>query len=451
MSAVRQRPAAAPPVPFRSELRRGTGPWAALALVLVLAPALIQKADQWQGSWGETQFLLHAATTVLGGPLAVAAGCWQGGRERRRGLDDLRATAGRGPLAQLLVSAVPVAVWAAAAQLLVAAGALAATWPYASAGGPRPEAVAGDAAFLASMTLIGHVGGLLAPWRGAAPVLAGCAYAVLAGHQYTDSGTARLLSPLGPAWGHGTAPVPWQPLASAALTGGLAAGAVLAYAARRRLSALLPLALSAAAAGVLLHGGDGMWRPSPLADRQVCDTSLRPQVCVSALHPGLLPEVRSALAGLHERLDGVGNLPVRFEDRSGAPGPDEAELPMLTPFGGSAVRGRLTDPGQYAWEAAAALAPDNHGCGDGGAFARNAPVDGVVTDWLADDPGRAAMEQYLLDIAEERGDRERTARIAADRAARARLDRMPADERRAWLTRYFAGVDSCDPKDVPAL
>ncbi|MGW2119219.1 hypothetical protein [Streptomyces zhihengii] len=441
-------PAGGPARPLLTELRRGTGPAAGLALVLVLAPALISKADQWQGSWGETQSLLRSAATLLGGPLAVAAGCWQGGRERRRGLDELRSAAGRGALAQLLVSALPVAVWVAGGYLLVAAGAVAATWPYATAGGPRPEAVVADTAFLAAMTLIGHVAGRLAPWRAAAPVLAGCAYAVLIAPVYGSNSPARFLTPVGTASGDISAPVWWQPLTASVWTGGLAVAAVLACAARRRLTALLPLALSAAAAGVLIQAGDGMWREQPLADRQVCDTSVRPQICVSALDPGLLPEVRNALTGLHGRLHGVGNLPARFEDRGGAPGPDEVELPMLRPIGWGVVRGRLTDPGQYAWEAAAALALRHENCGGA---PRHSPVDSVVTDWLAGDPGRAATERRALEQASERGDRERAAAITAERAARARLDRMPGDERRAWLTDYFATVESCDPKDVPTL
>ncbi|MYW35033.1 hypothetical protein GT040_38585, partial [Streptomyces sp. SID2119] len=84
-------PAASPPRTghpargaFRAELRRGIAPWVAPAMALTIVVPMISKAAQWQGSWGETQGLLHSLTTLIGGPLAAAAGCWQGGREHRR-------------------------------------------------------------------------------------------------------------------------------------------------------------------------------------------------------------------------------------------------------------------------------------------------------------------------------------------------------------------------------
>lgn len=83
---------------LRTELRRGIAPWTGPAVALTLLVPLWSKAPQWQGSWGETQSQLHAATALLGAPLVAAAACWQGGREHRSAH---RRTAALGP-AQLL-------------------------------------------------------------------------------------------------------------------------------------------------------------------------------------------------------------------------------------------------------------------------------------------------------------------------------------------------------------
>ncbi|MBT2365333.1 hypothetical protein J7E88_08355 [Streptomyces sp. ISL-10] len=446
-TAAAARPA---PHPFRSELLRGSAPWTGLAVAVTLSIALAGKASQWQGSWEETQALLHTAGALLGGPLAAAAGCWQGGRERRRRTDELRASAARAPLAQFLTASLPTAGWNVAGYGVVAAGTLAATWPYTSAGRPLIAPILMDAAFLAAMTLLGHVVGRLVAWRAAAPALAVCCYVLLGIPSYGTSG-ARHLSPASAEAMGEMIPVWWQPLAAIAWTGGLAAAAVLAYAARRRSTALLPLAAAAVAGVVIAQTGDGMWRPHPLAQRQVCDTSVRPHICVNALRSGLLPEVRNALAPLQERLEGVDNLPVRFEDLVGEPGPDEAQLPMLTPLGWIVVRGELTDPEQYAWEGAAAITGSHDACDARAEDERARRVDMAVTDWLAPVPVRQTGERDILELAGEAGDEVAIARVGADRAARARLAAMPDDARRDWLSRYFATVHNCDPKEVPVL
>ncbi|MFF3685127.1 hypothetical protein [Streptomyces sp. NPDC002187] len=437
------------PHPLRSELRRGFAPWAGLAVAATLSITMAGKAPQWQGSWGDTQGLLHVTSSLLGGPLAAAAGCWQGGRERRRRTDELRATAARGPLAQFLTASLPVAAWIAAAYAVVAVGASAATWPYASASRPLLSPALADAAFLVAMALLGHVVGRLVAWRPAAPTLAVGGYLALGVPTYATGGLSHLSPASAPTMGD-VVPVWWQPLAASVWVGGLAAAAVLAYAASRKYTALLPLTAAAVAAVLITQTGDRMWRDHPLAHEQVCDTSVRPQICVNALYPAMLPEVRAALSGLTDRLEGVENLPVRFEDRAGEPKRDEAQLPMLAPPGWYMVRGRLTDPGQFASEAADSLAGKDP-CDARVEDERASRVDSAVTEWLSPSRARAEIERHNLRSAQESGDDKMVAGIRADRAARARLASMDTDERRAWLSRYFATADSCDPKRVPAL
>ncbi|MCE0444684.1 hypothetical protein LT493_02755 [Streptomyces tricolor] len=97
-------------------------------MLLTFGGMLAGTADRWQGGWAETATEAHTAL-LIALPLAAAAGCWQGGRERRRGTEELWATTVRPPLARLLIPALPVALWVAAGYLVAVAAALLATWP----------------------------------------------------------------------------------------------------------------------------------------------------------------------------------------------------------------------------------------------------------------------------------------------------------------------------------
>jgi hypothetical protein len=411
-------------------------------MLLTLLVGLGVSAERWQGGWAETREQVHTAAMLLGVPLALAAGCWQGGRERRRGTGELLATAVRGRTAAFLASALPVALWLVAGYAVATALALLATWYCAMGDRPQPGTPLGDAVVLACAALTGQVVGRLVAWRLAAPLLAAAGYVVLGVVGYGDRGSAGHLSPFtDQPWD--SAPVWWQPLATAVWTGGLTAAAVLAYTARRRALALLPLVAAAAAGTLLVQSGDGLWRADPLTRRQVCDTSTTPQICVNARYKELLPQVTEALSGMTGRLEGVENLPVRFEDLPGRPGPDEVELPMITPIGWSVVRGRLTDPGEYAWAAGIAL----QGRGDCGEVApRVAAVDDAVEYHLAPSPLRRQFDEQ-----DARGGAAERARLEERLAARERLASMGDEERRAWLSAYFATRDECGRDGVPAL
>ncbi|MDV9193688.1 hypothetical protein R6L23_36700, partial [Streptomyces sp. SR27] len=67
--------------PPRAELRRGLGPWTGAAVVLTVLVTMYGKAPGWQGRWADATNMLHVTAGLLAGPLALAAGCWQGGRE----------------------------------------------------------------------------------------------------------------------------------------------------------------------------------------------------------------------------------------------------------------------------------------------------------------------------------------------------------------------------------
>ncbi|MGW2334273.1 hypothetical protein ACWCXS_09985 [Streptomyces sp. NPDC001685] len=436
----RRRPAAEA-APLRPEFRSGFAPLAGAAVLLTLAVALAVPAESWQGGWAETRDHSHAAAVLLGIPLSLAAGCWQGGRERRRGTGDLLETAVRGALPRFLASAVPVAVWVAVGHLVAAGCALLATWYCATGDSPYLVVPLGDSLLLGCAALAGQVVGRAVPWRLAAPVLATAGYAVLGFLSYDHDNAWSALSPLTDASAD-RMPVWWQPWVSVVWVGGLAAAAVLFLTARRRAVALVPLACATAAA-VLLVGADGLTRPAPVAGRQVCDTSTTPQVCVNARYERLLPQIAEALSGLTGRLEGVDHVPLRFEDRRGRPRADEAELPMVTPLGWSVVRGKLTEPRQYAWEAGMALF-SRADCDDTEpAVAR---TDAAVEHYLAPSP----QEKYFDEL-DARGSAADRAALKDRQRARARLLGMAQDERRAWLSEYFATAGDCDPSGVPTL
>ncbi|MFJ8104521.1 hypothetical protein [Streptomyces sp. NPDC096132] len=443
MTLVAERKAGrqGPAHPLRAEATRGFAPLAGVAVLLMLGVVLGATADRWQGGWVETRSELHDLLLVLL-PLAAAAGCWLGGRERRRGTEELWGTAVRGPLARFLASALPLALWLVAGYALAAAGALLATWPYARGDRPYLDLLPVDVVAVAAASVSGQVVGRLVPWRPVAPLLAPAGYAVLGLSVASDDGAGRFVNPAFPV-SYWDVPVGRQQAAMAVWVAGLATAAVLAYAARRRWTALLPLVAALAAGGLLVQTGGALWRANPAESRQVCDTSTTPQVCVNARYGALLPQVTAALSGVTDRLEGVRNLPVRFEDRPGEPRAGEVQLPMLTPIGWSVVRGRLTDPEQYAWEAVAML-QDRADCDT--RDPRLGLADDAVEHYLAPSPAEGTFDR--LDAT---GDEERRSGLAKRQAARERLASMEADARREWLSAYFATAGDCDPGKVPAL
>ncbi|RZU37424.1 hypothetical protein EV284_2593 [Streptomyces sp. BK022] len=412
--------------PLRPEVLRGFAPWAGAAVLLVLSVLLTASADTWQGGWAETAAQLHHSL-LIGLPLAAAAGCRQGGRERRRRTEELWGTAVRPPLTRLLASALPVALWVAVGYLVAVTAASLATWPYSVGDSPRLTLVPGDAAALAAAALAGHLAGRAVSTPLAAPLLGVAGYVGLglaAGQEWALDPASYLAANVLPLW--------WQPLAMALWTLGLALALTLAQAARRRATALLPLAVALAAA-LPLSAGNGPWRPDPLTHRQVCDTSTVPVICVNARYSGLLPEVRAALSGVTGKLRGVHGLPARWSDQD-AESADAAPLPTLAPFGWSVVRGRLTDPEQYAWEAVMSLRGE---CGDG---PERILADDAVEAYLAPNPRQRHFDALAP-----------TGRRRAYRAARAKLAGMDEERRRAWLSAYFSARNSCDDGAVPSL
>ncbi|MGW3338201.1 hypothetical protein ACWDCL_12055 [Streptomyces sp. NPDC001009] len=427
------------PHPLRAEAVRGFAPLAGAAVLSVLGVLLTASTKNWQGGWAETAALTHDALLITL-PLSAAAGCWQGGRERRRRTEELWGTAVRAPLQRLLASALPVALWVAVGYLLAVALAALATWPYSVGDHPHLTRVPADTAALMAAALLGHLAGRTVPTLLAAPLLGVAGYVglgIAARHGALDAINPAAFAEAGmrPVW--------WQPLAMATWTLGLALALTLAYVARRRATALLPLAAALTAGALLVQGGSDMWRSDPLADRQVCDTSITPAICVNARYAGLLPQVTTTLSGVTRRLQGVRNLPTRWVSREKGARAGEADLPMLTPLGWSVVRGQLTSPDQYAWEAVAAL---SHRGECEKEPERVLLADDAVQAYLA--PSRI---QSRIDANEAEGDAAARTHLRRSRAARSALAGMDEQRRRAWLSAYFAARATCEHAGVPSL
>ncbi|NUS90009.1 MAG: hypothetical protein HOY75_46800, partial [Streptomyces sp.] len=220
--------------PLRAELRRGVGLPAGAATLAALLFAMYDRADGWLTGWTDTTDMLRSAGVIVGAPLAAAAACWQGGRERRRGTEELLATVSRARLRRTLLAAAPTVLWPVVGYLLTAAVCLAVTWRYASdVGGPYASMLAADATAIGSLAVLGFLVGRLVPWRLAPPVVAFVVFAV-------DPFVANQDSPiawLSPGKEHVYAwdrPVWWFGPVSMVWLAGPAAAALLVYATRRR-------------------------------------------------------------------------------------------------------------------------------------------------------------------------------------------------------------------------
>ncbi|MFD3725710.1 hypothetical protein [Streptomyces sp. NPDC058671] len=418
--------------PLRTELRRGLGPWAGAAVALTVLVTMYGKAPGWQGRWADTTNLLHVAAGLLAGPLALAAGCWQGGRDRRRGTTDLWKSVPRSPVRRLLVAVAPSALWPAAGVLVADVVCLLATWPYVSGGRPYLELVAADVLAVAALGALGHVTGRAVPWRLTAPLLGIVGYVGLAMATYAE-GPARWLGPASEHQFFWDRPVWWFGPVSMAWTTGLALAALLAYGLRPALRplALVPLAVAVGAAGLILRlpVDEGPWRPDPALARLVCDDGT-PQVCLTAVDEGLLPDVSAALAPLNARLTGLPGAPVRWvSGPGGASRPGDVALPDT---GQEAVRDRLVRPDLYLNSAVTWLFSDTCRPGDGtGPHAERAGlIHLAVAEWLAPTP-----DDYGPDPS----------------AARPYIDRLEARSpaaQRDYLARYLA-ANGCRPDEVP--
>jgi hypothetical protein len=430
---VRDTDTAASGTPLRTELRRGIPPWTGAAVALTLLVTLGARADQWQGDWGETQSLLRSSNALLCAPLTAAAACWQGGRERRARTTELLSAVPRSRLRRAVTAAAPVALWAAVGYLVALAVLVAANLPYATGRGPSLSLTVSDSSLLASIALVGFVIGRLSPWRLTAPVLAVCTYVGLGVPSYLESGF-RFLGPGEQVEPDVSVPVWWFAPVMVAWLGGLALTVLLGYAARRRVLAVVPLVVAVVAGSLIVRTGEELWRDDPTVARRICTDGV-PQICVNGHDGPMLTQVSDALSGMLSRLDGVPNAPIRYVENGARPDGGEVPLSRLTP-GWDVVRNKLLDPRAYARGAAANLVmrdcPSEGAGKESKEYRRVRGTDSAVQEWLVPVNDPAVQNPQV-------------------KGHLSRLDAMPDTGRRAWLGRYLATRESCDPAEVPAL
>ncbi|SCK43092.1 hypothetical protein H181DRAFT_03756 [Streptomyces sp. WMMB 714] len=429
--------------PPLTEARRGL--WAAAVTLALLGGTLLEllpHRDNLTFSWVWLHDSLRAFGLLYGGSFAVAAGCLLGSREVRRGTGELYASLPASTLRRTALAAVPAVLWPVFGYVLTAAVAITITAVHFEPphGSPFPTLLFADAVAVGSLGLLGFLAGRLLPRPLASPVLGGLTGLVLFSLAEEDVfpfgvGLHDSLSPLGPAathWLPWDAPAWWFGPASALWFGGVAAAALLAYAARRRL-AVVALAVALTGAGVLVGTADGLWRTDPGATALTCADG-SPKVCMVSVHSSYLPPVSRALKGVAARLRGIPNAPERLIEVPvagtgrlvpGAHVPRRDEAAIGTP----AVN-FPDDPSYYAQEAAYRTAL--YGCAKSPeTYETPIPEEysTAVAAWLSADPD---------------GPWGPSGKISR------RLEAMSGGERTAWLGDYFAAVRDCRPDRIRA-
>ena len=277
---------------LRMELRRSTAPLAALAAALLYALLLWRYQQKWSPGWPDLSTDLRFDLSILV-PLALGAGAWQGGRERRGRTEELLATTSRPIWQRVLVPGAAVAGGTVAGVLLplvVAAGRhgpglwLGQAWPFL-------VVLTGLLALVAAVALgvgLGHAirSNLVAP------LLMFVLALVLVYTSVLDGGWGLRFSPVlpEPAYGDITNAMRVRPavtLGQVLWFGGvLAGGLILAGATRwrgRALAGAAVLAGFAVAVPLLASDGGAAYDTDPVAVQTVCAPGL-PPVCGTKVH-----------------------------------------------------------------------------------------------------------------------------------------------------------------------
>ncbi|WP_430783266.1 hypothetical protein [Actinoplanes sp. G11-F43] len=318
-----------------TELRRGTPPLAFLLTMAAMTWMLLVHQDGWVGQWTGLATYLRVSLLILG-PLFVAAGAWQAGRERRRQLAELLSSLPR-PVWQPMVTAwaaVTVAGLAGLVPPLAVAAVLTgvrATWT----GTGWWWIVVTAVVALGTASALGVLVGRLLPMRVVAPVAGVVTYVALGVPMYLDGTRWSAASPVLP---YARPADVWPAGFHAWQVGWLIALAVLmlTLAARNWRSAVVPGVLASALLVVPPPSEPGT---DAGATALVC-TSAGPEICVIRAHAFMLPAVAAALAPGMNRLAGVPGAPTRAVQEP-ARDPGALEFSLL---GQATLSGRLARP-----------------------------------------------------------------------------------------------------------
>nr|WP_232236759.1 hypothetical protein [Micromonospora globosa] len=413
------------------ELRRGTAPFAAVAMFGAGVWMLAVHPDDWGGRWAGLANYLRVSLLILCAVM-IAAGAWQSGRERRRDIDDLIASTPRPGWQPLVVAWLAVTLAGAAGVLVAFAGAAVLVARVATyAGGGWWWTLAVGVLALAAAGAVGVLVGRLVPLRVAAPIAGLATYLGLAIVVYWDGTPAAWLSPVYGGWAvYSLVPGRVTVLQAAWLVA--LTVLLLAAAARQRRAALLAGGLAVAAA-VPITTGPGTHRlpANPAAVELVC-TSSGPQVCLSRINAFLIDDVTAVVQPILARLDGIPGAPRRAVDQAAQPDGQSVEqnddTVWLNLGSQSTALGGLTSPEHLRADfrqVTRARCEDPSGVRR--IDQRVYRTDTLATDWMLDEAA------------------------TPDDVSLTRLRALPEPAQRAWFATYLDAADRCDAQALIRL
>lgn len=300
---------------LRTELRHG--PWMVPVLLTVVLAIQFNVLLTYgpPSTWSVSVLAGLSALVIIAEALALAVAVWRGGRERRRGTDELIASTPRPRLQRALAAWLPTAAWPALAWVAatLAFGILSLR---AASGPPLFGVIAAAIAALAAATALGFVLGWWVPGRFVAPAAGAATYigAIFLG----DMAPFGLLSPVPVAAGSDPQfatwsdirlwdqPVWWFTPATAVWFGALAAALLTASLARRRWLAVAPAVIAALAAAPLVWAPT--WRVDTASPLVACSDG-QVRVCVPDVTGARLAAVADSTRLVRARLAGVPGIP----------------------------------------------------------------------------------------------------------------------------------------------
>jgi hypothetical protein len=333
---------------LRVELRRSVALWAALLIAAVGVFVLFASNPPYR-SWMEL-VIVQRDVMQLTWPLALAAGAWQGIRERRSRVEELFATTPRPRWRRVLPVATAMAIGAVAAYLLMFAGA-AGHLKHIDAYFPTGAVplIALGALTMVTAVWLGLAIGTLLPSPLTAPMLVVIGFVALAVLPSMLSNPdhrpgAFLLLPYmqGPRESPYLASIltPRANLSQLLWLAAVAATGLALFAAARpgtRVAALLPALLGLAiAVPVMPRQLNAAWGEDRRATDLIC-TRDEPRICVSRINTPALPALREpgrqALAVLAAKLPPPAPTRIVVNPREDLlEGPQPADTLIATPF-----------------------------------------------------------------------------------------------------------------------
>lgn len=420
-------------------LRSGPAAFVVVLAVLTAVVILVQRSQLpgWSSTFAGALARIDVTDSYFG-PLAAALGAWVAGRERRRGMGDLLAATSRPAWQRVHLTWIAVAVGVVAGMLAQAVVSIAPGLPGTAYWGGRW--VATLAVLVLGVVLYAAVGfavGRALPGRLIAPLVGLVGF--LGINVAAADPVVQRMWPIG-----GISLPDGQQLYAAVLALlavwllGLITAAVVLALGRRRVLALVPLAVAVIAAVPLvstLASDTKPWKgPDPAAQAMVCTTDDGPQVCVMRVHAALLDDVAKLARG---QISAAGPLvpwtSAQEEVLFTAILPrDVLTLPALDERGNAFRRG-LGDPEGYL--ATSVDYQSRSGCYPAASPAAQAEQDAVTH--RVDAVARALQTGSTQGLKAVPGARELHQRLAADPAAA-----------KTWMTGYLAAAPECE---LPAL